>query len=86
MKKTRRGAGLNKKEKPRELRDWWLVELSLNFTWWCTTLVFLNLMFFLVLQLFKSHNRADGTCFDSNDEAADQVTLCGPPFCSARAR
>jgi len=63
MKKTRRGAGLSKKEKPRELRDWWLVELALNFTWWCTTLVFLNLMFFLVLQLSKSHNRSAGTGF-----------------------
>ena len=31
-----------KKEKSRDLRDWWLVELSLNFTWWWTTLTFLD--------------------------------------------
>ena len=29
-----RTSRVKKKEKPRELRDWWLVELSLNFTWW----------------------------------------------------
>jgi hypothetical protein len=35
------GGAQVKKEKPRESRDWWLVELSLDFTWWWTTLTFL---------------------------------------------
>ena len=47
-----------KKEKPRELRDWWLVELSLNFTWWWTTLTFLYSLQFSVLEKPREHPMA----------------------------